>query len=253
MAKLEGTERLRYVRNMFARIARRYDLMNTLMTAGQDAAWRREVIRRAALPAGGRLLDLGAGTGGLAREAVRQAAGACRPVAADLTPEMMRAGRARAARGARPAGALAQGTIAWCAADALHLPFPDGSFAAVVSGFLLRNVIDVRQALAEQARVLEPGGWLVALDTTRPRPTVFSPLVRLHLNRVIPLLGRLVTGQADAYRYLPDTTQEFFTAEQLADRFIEAGLAEVGFQIRMFGAVAIHWGRKRSSERSRRP
>jgi demethylmenaquinone methyltransferase/2-methoxy-6-polyprenyl-1,4-benzoquinol methylase len=233
MAHLTGTERRRYVRAMFARIAGRYDLMNSLMTAGQDIAWRREVIRRAALPAGGRLLDLGAGTGGLVYEALRRDP-ACRPVAADLTLEMMRAGQER-----QPGR-----EIDWCAADALHLPFPPASFAAVVSGFLLRNVSDVRQALSEQARVLVPGGWLVALDTTRPRPTIFSPLVRIHLGLVIPLLGRLITGQADAYRYLPDSTQGFLPAEQLAVCFLEAGLGEVGFQVRMFGTVAIHWGKK---------
>jgi demethylmenaquinone methyltransferase/2-methoxy-6-polyprenyl-1,4-benzoquinol methylase len=222
---------------MFARIASRYDLMNRLMTAGQDIAWRKEVIRRAVLPPGGRLLDLGAGTGDLVFEALRRFPG-CRPVAADLTLEMMLAGRGR--RAAQGPGRR----ILWCGADALHLPFPDRSFDAVVSGFLLRNVPDVRQALAEQARVLKPGGRLVALDTTRPRPSFFSPLVRLHLRLVIPLLGCLVTGAPEAYRYLPASTQGFLTAEQLAARLLEAGLGEIGFQVRMFGTVAIHWGRK---------
>jgi demethylmenaquinone methyltransferase/2-methoxy-6-polyprenyl-1,4-benzoquinol methylase len=222
---------------MFARIAGRYDLMNRLMTAGQDIAWRREVIRRTALPPNGRLLDLGAGTGDLASEALRRFPG-CRPVAADLTLEMMQAGKSRwASRRIR-------NWIAWCGADALHLPFPEASFDAVVSGFLLRNVPNVRQALAEQARVLKPGGRLVALDTTRPRPSLFSPLVRLHLRLVIPLLGRLVTGEADAYRYLPESTRGFLSAEQLAARLLEADLVEVGFQVRMFGTVAIHWGKK---------
>jgi demethylmenaquinone methyltransferase/2-methoxy-6-polyprenyl-1,4-benzoquinol methylase len=222
---------------MFARIAQRYDLMNRLMTAGQDSAWRREVIRRAALPAGGWLLDLGAGTGDMVFEALRQRPG-CRPLAADLTLEMMQVGQARQAQ-------CPQLTpIDWCAADAMRLPFPDGRFDAVVSGFLLRNVPDIRQALAEQVRVLKPGGRLVSLDTTRPRPSLLSPLVGLHMSVVIPLLGRLITGQADAYRYLPDSTQSFLTAESVAVRLGEAGLVEVGFRVRMFGTVAIHWGRK---------
>ena len=239
---LTGSERAQAVQAMFARIAHRYDLMNRLMTAGQDLVWRREVIRRAALPASGRILDLGAGTGDLAFEALRQHPD-CRPLAADLTLEMMRVGRRRVDF-SRPGRKFGGESVSWCAADALRLPFPEASFDAVVSGFLLRNVADVRQALAEQARVLRPTGWLIALDTTRPRPSLLFPLVQLHLRLVSPLLGRLVAGQPEAYHYLPDTTQAFLSAEQLAARMDEAGLVEVGFLVKMFGTVAIHWGRK---------
>ncbi len=237
MANLAGAERARYVRAMFARIAHRYDLMNRLMTAGQDLGWRREAIRRTGLPPTGQLLDLGAGTGDLTFEALRQHP-ECQPLAVDLTEEMIRVGKARQVN--RVDGRA----LDWCAADALHLPLSGQSFDAVVSGFLLRNVPDVCQALAEQVRVLKPGGWLVALDTTRPRPTLLSPFVRLHLRLVIPLLGHLVAGQPEAYRYLPDSTQSFLAAEQLAARMGEAGLSQVGFRVMMLGTVAIHWGRK---------
>lgn len=220
----------RYVRAMFARIARRYDLMNRLMTGGQDVRWRREVIRRAGLTPGARLLDLGAGTGDLAREALHQQP-RCRPYAADFTLEMMQVGRTRAGSQA----------VQWVAADALALPFPDAAFDAVVSGFLLRNVADVPRALAEQFRVLKPGGRWVALDTTRPQRTLFWPLVRLHLGVVIPWLGRLITGDAEAYRYLPESTQGFLPAETLAAMLREAGFAKVGFRRLMFGTIAIHW------------
>jgi demethylmenaquinone methyltransferase/2-methoxy-6-polyprenyl-1,4-benzoquinol methylase len=135
--------------------------------------------------------------------------------------------------------------VEWCAANALSLPFPSESFDAVVSGFLLRNVPDIRQALAEQVRVLKPGGRLAALDTTRPRPSLLAPLVQFHLRVVIPLLGRLVTGQPDAYRYLPESTQSFLFAEQLSERMREAGLSQVGFRVMMLGTVAIHWGVKK--------
>ncbi len=239
MANLPGAERVRYVQAMFARIAHRYDLMNRLMTAGQDLAWRREVIRQAGLPPGGRLLDLGAGTGDLVFEALRQHP-ACRPVAADLTIEMMRVGQRR------QAGRVDGNAVDWSAVNALRLPFPCESFDAIVSGFLLRNVPDLRQALVEQVRVLKPGGRFVALDTTRPRPSPLAPLVKFHLRLVIPLLGRLVTGQPAAYRYLPDSTQSFLSAEQLAARMGEAGLSQVGFRVMMMGTVAIHWGRKQN-------
>ncbi len=230
MSTLPPTEKPRYVQAMFARIARRYDLMNRLMTAGQDVRWRREVIRRAALSPHARLLDLGAGTGDLAREALRQQP-QCRPYAADFTLEMMQVGRTRPG----------SHTIRWLAADALTLPFPDATFDAVVSGFLLRNVADVPRALAEQFRVLKPGGRWVALDTTRPQRTPLWPLVRLHLSLVIPLLGRLITGDAEAYRYLPESTQGFLPAERLAALLQAAGFIQVGFRRLMFGTIAIHW------------
>jgi demethylmenaquinone methyltransferase/2-methoxy-6-polyprenyl-1,4-benzoquinol methylase len=227
---------------MFARIARRYDLMNRLMTAGQDVRWRREVIRRAALPTRGCLLDLGAGTGDLARQALQQVPD-CLPVAADFTLEMMLAGKRRPAT-RRSWARRSWARLSWAAADALNLPFPGECFDAVVSGFLLRNVSDIHEALCEQHRVLKPGGRIVALDTTRPPNNALTPLINLHLHRVIPALGRLIAGDAEAYHYLPDSTQNFLSAEGLAERMQSAGFREVGFHRLMFGAVAIHWGKR---------
>ncbi len=223
-----------YVRDVFTRIAPRYDLMNRLMTGGQDVAWRKKVIHRARINEGGRVLDLGAGTGDLSREALRQQPG-CAPVAADLTLEMMRVGKQSRA-----------GRLAWSCADALNLPFEDGSFDAVISGFLLRNVSDLRAALSEQFRVLKPGGRMVTLDTTRPQPNLLSPLIRFHMRRVIPFLGGVLTGSRDAYVYLPTSSENFLPAEDLLDRVKEAGFSDAGFERLMFGTVAIHWGLKPS-------
>jgi len=233
MANLTGGERSRYVQNLFTRLAPRYDVMNRLMTAGLDLGWRREVIRQAALRPTDRLLDLGAGTGDLSFEAMRQQTGV-RVVAADFTLEMMRVGRQR------PGGA----TIPWLGADALQLPFADNTFDAVVSGFLMRNVSDVPQALREQRRVLVPGGRIVILDTTPPRRNWLSPAIQFYLHRVIPLLGRLIAGQAEAYTYLPQSTQSFLPAESLAAHLAEAGFRNVHFQRRNFGTIAIHWAVK---------
>ncbi len=218
---------------MFSRIARRYDLMNRLMTVGQDTRWRREVIHRAKVPPNGRLLDLGAGTGDLAREAVRQEPG-CWSVAADFTLEMMQVGKAR----------HTANQLNWSAADALYLPFPDNTFEAVVSGFLVRNVIDVDKCLREQHRVLKPGGIVVALDTTRPANNFLRPLINFHLHVVIPNLGRIITGEADAYTYLPESTETFMEAEKLSLYLEQAGFRQVGFRRLMFGTIAIHWGEK---------
>ncbi len=233
MANLTGSERERYVQAMFTRIAHRYDLLNRINTAGQDMRWRREVIRRAGLRPGARLLDMGAGTGDLVYEALRQNPD-CRPLAADFTWEMMQVGRQRA-NGLAPD---------WASANALKLPFPPATFDSVISGFLLRNVTDVPQALTEMHRVLKPGGRVVALDTTRPKRNLLYPLIQFHMRVIVPTLGGLLTGDRESYAYLPDSTDNFLHAEELADLMVEAGFAEVDFRRVMFGSVAIHWGRK---------
>ncbi len=233
MSHLTGADRARYVQRMFGRIAGRYDVMNRLMTGGQDVRWRRQVIDLARLPAGGRLLDLGTGTGDLAFEALHRDP-TLRPVGGDFTLEMMRVGRRR------PQGQA----VRWAGIDALHLPFEAGRFDAVTSGYLMRNVVDVRQAWAEQYRVLKPGGRVVCLDTTPPPRNLLRPFIHFHLHVVIPTLGRLIAGASDAYTYLPDSTEGFLPAEALAQRLTEAGFKEVGFRRLMFGTMAIHWGTK---------
>jgi demethylmenaquinone methyltransferase / 2-methoxy-6-polyprenyl-1,4-benzoquinol methylase len=233
MTQLTGRARARYVQRMFGRIAGRYDLMNRLMTGGQDVRWRKQVVQLAALPAAGRLLDLGTGTGDIAAEALQRDPG-LKAVAADFTLEMMRVGRDR----------LKRTRLRWAGVDALNLPFPDRTFDGVTSGFLMRNVIDVARALREQFRVLKPGGRMVCLDTTPPPRNWLRPFIGLHLHYVIPTLGRLVTGSGEAYTYLPDSTEGFLQAEALADCMRDAGFADIGFERLMFGTVAIHVGRR---------
>ena len=230
MTRLTGQERAAYVQNMFTRIAKRYDLMNRLMTGGQDIRWRRQVIQLARLKPNARLLDLGTGTGDLAREALGQFPQA-KVIAADFTLEMMRVGQKR-------------GALNFSSADALRLPFQEWSFDAVVSGFLMRNVIDLQKAIQEQYRVLKKGGRIVILDTTRPKKNIFSPFIWLHMHIVIPLLGRLLTGSSEAYRYLPETTEGFVTAEEMAARMAAVGFKKLNYERFMFGTIAIHWGEK---------
>lgn len=226
-------DKAQQVQDMFGRIAKRYDLMNCLMTAGQDTRWRREVIRKSRLKTNGQLLDLGAGTGDLAQEAFNQVPG-CTVTAADFTLEMMRVGKSHFARQ----------ELNWTAADALHLPFRQENFDAVVSGFLLRNVADIMGSLREQLRVLKPGGVIVVLDTTRPAQNKLRPLIDFYLHVIIPNLGKLIAGDAEAYTYLPETTESFLSAEQLAAHMEESGLKQVAFKRLMFGTIAIHWGMK---------
>jgi demethylmenaquinone methyltransferase/2-methoxy-6-polyprenyl-1,4-benzoquinol methylase len=230
MTQLTGRERASYVQGMFTKIARRYDLMNRIMTGGQDVRWRKRVIELARLRSNSSLLDLGTGTGDLAREALTQFPQA-NVIAADFTLEMMRVGKQN-------------GDLKFSAADALHLPFNSDSYDAVVSGFLMRNVIDLQKAIQEQYRVLKKGGRMVILDTTRPKKNILSPFIWLHMHFVIPTLGGLLTGEKDAYRYLPDTTEGFVTAEELASRMAAVGFKKLDFQRYMFGTIAIHWGEK---------
>jgi demethylmenaquinone methyltransferase/2-methoxy-6-polyprenyl-1,4-benzoquinol methylase len=231
MTNLTGKDRSVYVQNLFTRIAGKYDLMNRLMTLGQDVRWRNEVVRLAKLTKDSHLLDLGSGTGDLAR-AAQQFCPAEKIVAADFTFEMMRAGR------------LSTDEFNWANADALAIPFASESFTAVVSGYLMRNVIDRDLALQEQKRVLKPGGRIVILDTTRPRKNIFSPFIWIHLHIIIPLLGTLLSGHSDAYTYLPDSTEEFMSGEELLEKMDQAGFTNTGFRRFMFGTMAIHWGQK---------
>ncbi len=230
MTQATSRERATSVQRMFTRIARRYDFMNRIMTGGQDLRWRREVIALARLTPGSRLLDIGAGTGDLTREARRQQPEA-RIVSADFTMEMMRVGQ----RNSR---------LPYSAADALCLPFDDASFDAVISGFLLRNVTDLHKALQEQYRVLKPRGRVVVLDTTRPKRNMFSPLVWLHLHAIIPVLGAVLAGAREDYKYLPASTENFVTAERLAALMAAVGFKKIYFERRMFGSIAIHWAEK---------
>jgi len=221
------------VRAMFARIAHRYDLLNRLMTAGQDISWRREMLSRIPLAPNMRVLDIGAGTGDLAFEALRQQPRAW-VVAADFTLPMMDVGRMRPG----------SERIRWMAADTLRLPFPENTFDAVVSGFLLRNVPDVLQALAEQFRVLRGGGYWAALETTPPPRNLLWPLVALHLRVVIPLMGWLIARDRDAYRYLPRTTEGFLTPDDMVAHLRRVGVVDIHVRRRMFGTVALYHARK---------
>lgn len=226
-----------YVRRMFDTIVARYDLMNRLMSAGQDEAWRRRAAREAVTPPAGRILDVAAGTADLTLALARQHPSA-RIYALDFSLGMLERGIAKV----REQGAGER--IRFLAGDALALPFADNSFDAVTSGFLMRNVTDIVRAFAEMRRVVRPGGRVVCLEISKPVLPLFSRLFWWYFTRVVPAVGRLVSGNAEAYRYLPQSLAQFVTAEELKALMEQAGLVEVTYRRLMLGTVAVHVGRK---------
>nr|MBA3874360.1 ubiquinone/menaquinone biosynthesis methyltransferase [Anaerolineae bacterium] len=210
-------------------------LMNRLMTGGQDMKWRRFVVQQARLKTGDKLLDLATGTGDIAFEALK-AVPNLQVVGGDFSLPMMQVGQTL------PLGKQ----VGWTGADALNLPFPDGTFNAVTSGYLARNVVDIPRMFAEQLRVLKTGGRIVVLDSSPPKDNLLKPFIEIHLRYVIPLLGRIVAGKngADAYQYLPSSTQAFKSPEELAALMKQAGVRNVQYRTFMFGTMAIHWGEK---------
>lgn len=230
-----------YVNRMFAEIAPRYDLMNRLMTGGQDVAWRRELIGLCDLPPHGSLLDVGTGTGDIAKEALRQHP-SITAIGCDFTFEMMAVGRPQVSDGSLRSAVRGLPSVRFSQGDALHLPFPDNHFDAVTSGFLLRNVTDLNAALREQVRVTKPGGRVICLETAPPSQVMLGPAVRFYMFRVLPVLGKLVSPRGSAYQYLPNSTRTFPEPDVLALKMERAGLKNVFYRRKMLGTVAIHVG-----------
>jgi demethylmenaquinone methyltransferase/2-methoxy-6-polyprenyl-1,4-benzoquinol methylase len=222
-----------FTRDLFARMAPRYELVNGIMSLGRVGAWRRAAAAQAHVPPDDWALDVATGEGGLARALARRWRGA-RLVGVDFSPQMIRAGLAKSNGQA----------ICWSEGDALRLPFPDGFFAAAVSGFMLRNVTDVDGTLAEQARVVRPGGRVVCLEMTWPR----SPFARFYFDKIAPLLGWLFTGQLAPYRYLARSVREFLSPGELAGKMEQAGLAHVSYRLMMMGTITIHVGSRGAEE-----
>jgi len=232
-----NAEKAAYVSQTFARIVPRYDLMNRLMTGGRDQAWRRQVARLAALPPGGRVLDVATGTGDIALALARHYPGA-QVVGADFSLKMIHAGRSKfAAAGLESRVSLVTG-------DALRLPFSDDSFDAVTTGFALRNVTDVPRTFAEMYRLVKPGGRVVCLEISRPTLPLFRPLFNFYFYRVVPWLGGLISGHRDAYAYLPSSLTGFLTPEEIKAVMQEVGWRRVRYRRLMVGTVAMHVGVK---------
>lgn len=221
------------VQKMFDAIAGQYDLMNRVMTMGQDQKWRRFVVSRISMPETGRVLDLATGTGDIAALLAEEYPEAY-VTGGDFSQNMLTFAKQR----------FKETDIDWQACDANSLPFADDSFDGVTFGYLLRNVDDVPKVLREIHRVLKPGGAIISLDTTPPAKNILYPFITAYLRYGIPILGRMIASDEAAYSYLTGSTMGFYTADELASAFAEAGFKDVGFKKFMCGTIAVHWGAK---------
>lgn len=219
------------VQKMFDAIAGEYDLMNRVMTMGQDQGWRRFVVSRIVMPGEGRLLDLATGTGDIAALLKKEYPRAY-VTGADFSQNMLQFAQKR----------FAGSSIDWQACDANLLPFADNTFDGVTFGYLLRNVDNVPKVLTEIHRVLKPGGTIVSLDTTPPAKNILYPFITAYLRYGIPILGRMIASDEAAYSYLTGSTMDFYRADDLATAFTDAGFNNVEFKKFMCGTIAVHWG-----------
>lgn len=220
---------------MFAGIARRYDLLNHLLSANVDQRWRRLVARRLKerLPrAGASVLDVACGTGDLSL-AIAEATGA-RVTGTDFCRPMLEI----AARKAE----TRQASLPFVEGDALSLPFADARFDAVSIAFGLRNLSSVARGLSELLRVLKPGGRVAILEFSRPVVPGFRALFQFYFTRVLPRIGGMVSGSQGAYEYLPDSVSRFPDQKRLAAMMREAGFVEVEYQNLTGGIAALHLG-----------
>jgi demethylmenaquinone methyltransferase/2-methoxy-6-polyprenyl-1,4-benzoquinol methylase len=218
---------------MFDRIVPHYDLMNRLMTVGLDGRWRAAAAAAAAPSPGAPLLDACCGTGDLSLALARAYPGSA-VTGLDFSDAMLGCARPKAARAGAP--------IEFVHGDLLALPFADASFGAVTVGWGVRNVADLERAFAEMVRVAAPGARVVCLEATTPAGALGRRFHALWLARVVPALGALVTGEAEAYAYLPASVRSFPNAEGLAAVMRAAGLTEVRYRLFGLGAMALHVG-----------
>jgi demethylmenaquinone methyltransferase/2-methoxy-6-polyprenyl-1,4-benzoquinol methylase len=220
---------------MFGQIAGRYDLMNRIMTLGQDQSWRRYAVEQAAVPRGGFVLDVATGTGDLAIEAQRAHPDA-EVVGVDIVPEMLSVARRKTeAMGTR---------LPLLAGDALRLPFRDNTFHAIVTAFAMRNVVDIPATFAEVARVCRPGGRVVCLEIAKPKLPIFRRIYALYFYHLVPLLGGWIAGERSAYTYLPHSLTTFLTPDEIVEVMQAVGWRAVNYRRMMLGTVAVHVGIK---------
>lgn len=226
------SDKATYVHRAFTAIADRYDLLNTLLSFNQDRRWRRSTVSSLELKGSETVLDVATGTGKLALELQKGVGASGRVVGIDFCEPMLQKAKGQAQN------------IHLLLATSEGLPFPDNSFEGATIGFALRNVPDIEKTLRETTRVIKPGGKVVCLEFSRPRHPIMRSLHRFYLLRVLPTVGWLISGDKEAYLYLPRSIMEFPCAEELEAVMEKAGLERAQFRFLTWGVVAVHVGTK---------
>ena len=224
-------EAARWVRDMFGRIAPRYDLANHLLSYNLDRLWRRRTVKRVRTileRPEARVLDICCGTGDLAL--ALQKAGRARVLGSDFCHPMLEAASRKL-----PGGVLFE-------ADAMQLPVRDASFDLITVAFGFRNLTNYDAGLREMRRVLRPGGKAAILEFSQPESSIFTAVYKFYSRRILPHLGGLITGAPDAYRYLPESIKKFPDADGLAGAMRGAGFKSVSYEHLTAGSVALHIG-----------
>ena len=227
-----GEERARLVQEMFDRIASRYELLNTLMTAGLHRIWNNKAVEATGLREGGRALDLACGTGSLTRDLAKKTGLTGYVLGVDFSREMLRAAQARPAS-----------NVEYRLGDATNLTdVSDSLFDAATIAYGARNIPDLDALFSEMARVVRPGGRVVCLEIARPKGRLSATFYRLWFDRVVPRLGALVSGDAWAYSYLPESVKEFVAPGELAEIMERNGLQNVTWRRLSGGIITLHAG-----------
>lgn len=231
-------EKARHVAGVFSSVARKYDLMNDLMSMGVHRVWKRFTIELSGVRRGHRVLDIAGGTGDLTMQFADRVGGDGEVVLADINEEMLQVGRDRLTdRGYA-------GKIEFVQANAEALPFPDNHFNVVSIAFGLRNVTDQNRALREMARVLKPGGRVLILEFSKPTNDLVSKAYDAYSFTALPAMGRLVAGDSESYQYLAESIRMHPDQETLRGMMEDAGLVQCRYHNMTVGVVALHSGVK---------
>jgi demethylmenaquinone methyltransferase / 2-methoxy-6-polyprenyl-1,4-benzoquinol methylase len=227
-----GAERARLVREMFDRIASRYELLNTVMTAGLHRLWNKQAVRATGLRPGGRALDLACGTGSLTRDLAEKVGPDGYVLGIDFSREMLRAAASRPSP-----------NIEYRLGDATDLEgVPSAIFDAAAIAYGARNIPDLDALFSEMARCLRPDGVAVCLEIAQPTNRLFAAFYGLWFDKIVPRLGAGISGDAWAYSYLPESVKEFVAPDELSDIMERNGLQDVTWRRLAGGIITIHRG-----------
>ena len=236
MAQLKGSDRSRYVSKMFAAIAKRYDLLNTIISMGQHWIWRRKTISIGTTGISGRGLDIATGTGDMAILLSKNPQ-LTSIIGLDFTPEMISIAHKKSKR--------VNNKLTYLVADSHNLPFTPSTFNLVTIAFGIRNFIDINKALNEINQILCQGGKITILEIVKnPSESTLTKLFSYYFKNIVPIFGLIFAGNKSAYKYLPESVSSFITSDQIENLFQQSGFTNITTQKMSFGSVAIISGEK---------